>query len=338
MAGGVRRHQRIVAGVVRLLAAEHLDREDHRLAVGRAALVAVDLHHLGRIDLVAEQRVVHRAVEPHVLGHDVLGQHEVTLLRVVDDVAFLVFLLERLALLVHLAGGRPVPGHLGGRSAAGERRDVAGLAGDLAGVVVELGLLDRVRAIAVAGDATRRVGVVLLAAHALAAFVLDGRREAAARHVVAGGGMAGAAGEVETGDVHVHVELAVGRGHRAVEVAVLHGIAAAAVEVADAAGVAAALADLLRDLGEIDRVDELAGAGRQLHAFGYRVSGQAGRLAVDAGGVVAHQAVDVHLGFEIEARILPAVTDVAAGAGRQVRPGRRCRSCSPWSSCRPSAA
>lgn len=102
----------------------------------------------------------------------------------------------------------------------------------------------------------------------------------------------------------------------------LHGIAAAAVEVAGAAGVAAALADLLRDLGEIDRVDELAGAGRQLHALVHRVASQAGRLAVTAGGVVANHAVDVGLGFEIERVILPAVTDVAGGAVLPIRRGR----------------
>jgi hypothetical protein len=39
---------------------------------------------------------------------------------------------------------------------------------------------------------------------------------------------------------------------------VLDAVAAAAVEVAGAAGVAARLADLLRDLGKVDALEDLA--------------------------------------------------------------------------------
>jgi hypothetical protein len=113
----------------------------------------------------------------------------------------------------------------------------------------------------------------------------------------------------------VHIDGLVGRGQRAVHVAVLDAVAAAAVEVAGAAGVAAGFADLLRDLGQVDGLEDLARAGREFQVLGDHVAGQPGGFLVVAGGVVAHHAVHVLFGLEVKAGVFPAVADVAAVAG-----------------------
>jgi hypothetical protein len=95
----------------------------------------------------------------------------------------------------------------------------------------------------------------------------------------------------------------------------LDAVTATAVEVAAAAGVAARLADLLRDLGKVDALDDLARSGRELGVLGHRVAGKSGRLLVVARGVVADDAIDVLFLREIEVGVLPAVADVAGGAG-----------------------
>ena len=102
----------------------------------------------------------------------------------------------------------------------------------------------------------------------------------------------------------------------------LGAVAAAAVEVTRPAGVAAGLADLLRDLGQVDRPRHLARAGRILGRLIDRVAGEAGVFAIAAGGVVAHQAVDVLLDREVVVRVLPAIADMAGGAVRIVRRDR----------------
>lgn len=142
-----------------------------------------------------------------------------------------------------------------GNAAACKFGDVASLTGQLRGVAVQHSLL-LVRAVAVAGDASGGVAVVAGAAHVCTLGVLGCRGVAAAGHVMAGGLVAGGAGEVQAGGVHVHIDGLFRRGQQAVHVAVFDAVATAAVEVAGAAGVAAGLADLLGNLGQVDRLQE----------------------------------------------------------------------------------
>ena len=207
--------------------------------------------------------------------------------------------------------------HLGGDAAAGKGGDVAGLAGNLGGVLVEPGFL-LVWRVAMARGAGGRVAVVGIAADMGAGRVLGRGSVAAAGHIMAGGFVAGGAGKVQARGVHVHVQRLLGCGQRAVHVAVLHAIAATAIEVAGAAGVAAALAHLLGNFGEVNGLEDLARAGRVFGVFGDYVAGKTGRLFVVAGGVVADHAVHVFFRLEVEAGVLPAVAHVAAVAGRFV--------------------
>ena len=135
--GGVGYQQGEIFQVVGLLAAEALDRPDAGSGLAGIAMEGVDPDGLRRIDAVAFQRVIHAAVEPDVVRFDILAQAEVALLAVEDDVAVFILLLERLAVGVQRARRGPVPEHLGGHAAAGESGDVAGLAGQRAGMGVE---------------------------------------------------------------------------------------------------------------------------------------------------------------------------------------------------------
>jgi hypothetical protein len=150
----------------------------------------------------------------------------------------------------------------------------------------------------------------------MGAALVHGRRGiTAARHLVALGLVAGGAGEVVALGVHVHVEGLVGLIEGAVQVSVLHRVATTTVEVAGATGLAAGLADLLGDRLEIDAADDLARAGGKLGVLGHRMAGETGGLLVLAGGVVAHQTIDVLLGREIEVLVVKPVADVAARTG-----------------------
>jgi len=319
IAEGVRDQQGVAGRVIGLFAAEHLDRPDLGFAVVGAALEAVDADDFARVQFGFAQGVVHAAVEPDVLGDDVGFVLEVAFLAVVGVMSAAVFQLERLAVLVQLAGGGPVPAHLGGNAAARELGDVAGLAGELVGVIVQFGHRRRVRPGAVAGLAGGRVDF-LLAAHVGARFLVrGGGRVAAARHVMAGGGVASAAGEVEAVLGHVYVQILGRHLERAVDIAVFHRIAATAIEVAGAASGAAGLADVAGDFTQVRCLHDLAGMGREFGVLVRRVASQPRQLAVGAGGVVADQTVHIVLGGEVEFLVLPAVADVAGGAELIVR-------------------
>ena len=58
----------------------------------------------------------------------------------------------------------------------------------------------------------------------------------------------------------------------------LDGISAATEEMACATGVAIGFAHLLRDLGDVDTLDDLAGAGRQLHVLDHWIARPGGFL------------------------------------------------------------
>ena len=131
--------------------------------------------------------------------------------------------------------------------------------------------------------------------------------------------MAGRAGEVEAGGIHVHIEIPVRSGHRTVQITMLYGITTTTEKVAGTAGIAARLADLLSHLGDIDTFNDFSGTGRRLRILDDRIAGKTGRLFVDAGRIVAGQTIDVFLGSEVEVFILPAVADMTARARRVVR-------------------
>jgi hypothetical protein len=91
---------------------------------------------------------------------------------------------------------------------------------------------------------------------------------------------------------HVHIELTLGLEQRGIEIAVLDGIAPPAIEVAVTAVLAAGAADVLRDVGQVRRLEQLF-ARRAFHrlelAVGIqRMAGIGAKLAV--GAVVSWQA------------------------------------------------
>src|SRR6186997_2202355 len=96
-------------------------------------------------------------------------------------------------------------------------------------------------------------------------------------------------------------------------------VAAPAEEVTGAAVVAARQAHGLRDRLEVGRLPHRPGLRRELPRLVGRVSRTCGELPVLAGRVVTDKAVDVLGLAEIERRILPAISRMAAGAARLVR-------------------
>ena len=311
-------HQRLVFGVVGLLATHHLERPDAGGGVGGRAFDAVQFKNPAVVDLVGDGDLVDDAVVPLVFGTKLLAIPEVALGGRVTQVAMLVLDEQRLAVCVHLAGRRPVPPGLGGHAAAGELGNVAGLAGDLGSVVVDLAFL--VWRQAMTGFAGRPVVVVL--GQVKAVHVLRVDRVAAAGRLVRVEGVAVGADHVGTVLGHVYVEVARWILQRGVEVAVLDAIATAAVEVAGTAVVALGLADVLGDPGQVWRLVLLL-PWRAFHRFEFavdveRVAGVGAELLVTAGIVMAGQAVDVVLVGEVEILVGPAVTAVATGAARLV--------------------
>ena len=134
-------------------------------------------------------------------------------------------------------------------------------------------------------------------------------------------GVPGGAGRPSCGRPpgHLHVHVAGGFRERAVEVAVLHVVAAAAEEVTGAAILTTGHADSLRDLLEVDSRPLLSGLGRKLRVHVGRVAGRGGEFLVRAGRVMADEAVDVLRLAEVEARVLPPIAGVTARAARLVR-------------------
>ncbi len=333
---GMKHREDARLGVIRLVVAHDLEREDLGLAVGRAALDGVELHHAVGVfevlHLVADIHPAFHAVEPAVLRHHVFRPLEaafdapvgVPAVAVVDD--------QRRAVGRELACGGVVPLHLGGQTAARELRDVAGFAGDVAGVHVQrrglnlaVEVVAFVRRLSVARHATRRLGVVRVAAHEL--FVAEHHVGDVARtaDIVVLGLMALLAREVQAIGRHVHVFSARGVDQRAVHVAVLHAVAAAAVEVALAAGVARGRAHMLRNVGEILRFDErlvgaidLAAAGTHRDFFHRRIAADERNLVISLGLIVAHQAVHMILAAVVErhelVRVGAAIAHMAHGA------------------------
>jgi hypothetical protein len=162
---------------------------------------------------------------------------------------------QRLAVRPHLAGGRPVPQHLGGNAATGELGDVAGLAGHLVGVVVDLGFLVR----AGRGRTRRWRGCGRL-------WACPGPLVSLAGGVAAAGGL-WALKVWQSAQTMLAPSLAMCTSkfarlfQRGVEVAVLDRIATATAEVAGAAVVPPRFAHMLGDLGQVRRLDEFL-AGR----------------------------------------------------------------------------
>ena len=85
----------------------------------------------------------------------------------------------------------------------------------------------------------------------------------------------------------------------------LDAVAAAAIEVAGAAGLTLGLADFLGDFGQIDALDDLAGAGREFGVLGHRIAGESRWLLVLAGLIMADQTVDI--AFELMSNCGPSV-------------------------------
>ena len=107
-----------------------------------AACKLVDVDRLHRlVDLVVGERVFVFAVEPDVVRFDVGAPLEITLDAKIGVIAVIIADDQRFAILVALASRRPIPVHLGGDVAACEFGNVTGLAGDLVGMVVQLGFL-----------------------------------------------------------------------------------------------------------------------------------------------------------------------------------------------------
>ena len=261
------------------------------------------------------------AVEPLILGYHVLLPGEVAFFRVVVGAALAASDLERAAVRVQLPGGGPVPGHLGGDVAARVLGDVAGLARQLAAVLVQPVEFCGVRRVTVAGVAARRVARLSLARHPYAVGVLGGRRIAAAGYLVVFRGMALGATEIQSLRLHVDVQITLGLGQRRVQVTVFDRISPATEKVAGAAACARGPAYALGDLGQVRRLAEISRVGRPFHRPIVGMSRQPRQFLVGAGGVVTDDAVDVFLGGEIEALVAEAVTHVTGGAEPHVAGG-----------------
>ena len=236
----------------------------------------------GGINYIIHQRVVHRAVEPHILGPHVFRPGECPLLSVVYGVA--VGIADHHVGPVGVLDARsgPVPGHC--RSPpAGKCRDVAALAANASRVQVQTTSLcpGFVWRGAMTAFATLAVRVVL-------GIISAGDLMRARRRLVTLG-----AREIPAVHTHVDIQLTCGIAQRGVQVAMLDGVSATAEEVTCATGIAAGLAHIAGNPGEVHgRIGHAAediGAGP-----GPRGARGGGEFLISAGGVMAHQAV--HLG------------------------------------------
>ena len=75
----------------------------------------------------------------------------------------------------------------------------------------------------------------------------------------------------------------------------LDTVTAPAREMAGTARVTAGFPDLLRNFGDVDALDDLAGSRGHLRVLDDRIACETWWLLVNAGGVVAREAVDVFL-------------------------------------------
>ena len=135
--------QRLVDLVVGLLTVHHLERPDTCFGIIGVAFNPIDFEDLAVVDLVGDGDLVNDAVVPLVLRTNVLRVFEIAFLGGVDQVAVIIADEQRFAIRAALSCGRPIPEHLGGDSAAREFRNMATLAGDAVGVVVEFSVLVR---------------------------------------------------------------------------------------------------------------------------------------------------------------------------------------------------
>ena len=252
LAGGHGHEQVLVHHIVRLAGSVDFERVNLGRRVVNVAQRGVDGRHLGRVNGVAQQVAVGRAVPPDV------GRLHVVL---IDEVALDLQVDVRVFGQV-LAGGRPVPIDLR-RMAQRPFGDVARLAGDSVGV-----------------GADARVGVQRLL---MAVGAGHGRRLhlGADRNAVTQNLVILAAVAIDTLKAqlaHVDVDAGVGIVEALIQIAVLDGVAAAAVEVAAAAVLARRPAHAARRGDEVNPFGRVA---RGAFAIGSSV-GVAGQ-AIDVG-------------------------------------------------------
>ena len=112
---------------------------------------------------------------------------------------------------IALAGFRPVPAHFGGHATARIFGDVASLTGHLGCVLVQ-SLILFMRCVVMTGDTGCRVTLVVLTPDMSPPLVHRRWCVATAGHVMTGGLVTGRASEVESGGIHVNVEIPVRRG------------------------------------------------------------------------------------------------------------------------------
>lgn len=127
--------------------------------------------------------------------------------------------------------------------------------------------------------------------------------------------MAGGAGEVQSGIVHVHVQRVAGVDQGGIQIPMFDPIAAAAIEVAAPTVFPSWQADALGDLRPLDRLLALKHHRAGLVALGWW------RLVIGAGAVMTDQTVDIVLIAEVEAVVFPAEARVALGAHALVSAG-----------------
>ncbi|OPZ10430.1 MAG: hypothetical protein BWZ07_02649 [Alphaproteobacteria bacterium ADurb.BinA280] len=224
-------------------------------------------------------------------------------------VALGVFRLVVARAILGLARGAPVPIDHGSHAAPRELRDMAGLAGNLADVVVELDLRDRllrVRRRSVTGLARRHVPT--LTGQACALFVLGLHFIAAAGPNVVLGDVTRSAGEVQAVGRHMHVDRFGWCSQCGGKIAVLDVVTTAAIEVARAAILPLWQDHVLRHGCPVNR----------LFAFEHDRAGftaaRVGGFVIAAGAVMADHTVDVFLIGEIKGFVFPTVARMALRA------------------------
>ncbi len=216
--------------VVRLQGSVYLEGEDARIGVGDVPLDCVDEGWLRRINFVPQQIAIFDAGVPEVCRDDVLVVNEIAL-----NLQVLVGAVRPI-----LSGCGPVPRHLGGILAR-VLRDVASLTRD--GIRVAVNPFIRVQVCAMTVGAEDLI------------FEIQTDRDRATADLMVLGLMTIGADHFER--THVNIEVIRGVIEVLVQISVLDVVATTPIKVAATAREAAGVADVLRDLGQIDPLDRI---------------------------------------------------------------------------------
>ncbi len=140
VAGGMEHGQGLADRVIRLLTAEHLDRPDHRLAIVRAALEAVDPGDWSLLSTFSPNSVNWTLpLNQTYSGITYRSKSEIPFLAVIDDMTVTATCLYAVPLFVPVCRQLTSPRSSWWQFATREGWNVTGLTGDLVGVDVELG-------------------------------------------------------------------------------------------------------------------------------------------------------------------------------------------------------